>query len=1070
MRNYILSIAITVFTLLFIQSGFAQSTIRGTVKFSADNSPLPGATILAKHSGTLSSALDDGSFSLSISVLPDTLIIRYTGMATQIRVISKTNLANLLIVTMETAANLLEEVKISNGYQLIPKERSTGSFALIGNKALNEQVTTNIMDRLEATASGVMIDRGTSAIPKIQIRGISTLGGPRDPLIILNNFPYEGNIANINPNDVESITILKDAAASSIWGARAGNGVIVITTRANNKGQPLSVNFNSNLTVGLRPDLGYIKQMSSNDFINVEEHLFNNGYYTSQISSTARPLLSPVVELFIKRQTANDTEKQRINAQIDVLRTQDVRDDMRKYMYSNSYAQQYNLNMRGSSAFHSWLASAGFDKNKSTLDAGFDRKSLRLENNFYFTEKLNISANLSYTQSGSLSGKPGYGTLALKGSGIYPYAKFADQQGQPLALGKEYRESYVQGLTDRGLLDWKYYPLEDYKQDYADQNLTDLLLNAAIKYKFFNWLSTAVQYQRETQNINTETWHNEQSYYTRSMINQFTVVNTDGSLTRNVPVGDILDLSRTQATSNQIRGQVSIDKYWEHHNLTAIMGAELRETVNRSDTYRTYGYNRETLAFGSVDMTKQYPRLPSSGAVFIPDTRYFALTNVRNLSYYSNLAYTYQNRYTLSASARRDASNLYGLTTNDKWNPLWSAGLAWSVAKEPFFKIPIINELKLRLTYGFSGNTDPARSAVTTLLARPTSPYTLLPYFNVDQVANPSLKWETVRQLNSGIDFAIMNNRISGSLDFYYKKGIDLYGSMPVDYTTGIGFDITRNAASIKGKGWDLVINSLNTTGAIKWSSNINFSHHNDKIDTYYLKTLQATNFVSQTNGRISGLPGNAIYAVYAYKWAGLDPKDGQPQGYVNGAISRNYNVLAGPTILVNDLIYYGSAVPTWYGSMGNTISYKGFDLTVRMLFKFGYFLRRTTNDYSTLYTSWRGHSDYSKRWQNPGDEKHTDIAAELYPQPANLSTFYLNAEPFVIKADHIRLQYLSLNYTIGKERIRKLPFRSIVIYASANNLGILWKANKEGLDPDYMQSNDIPPARAYTAGFRLTY
>jgi TonB-dependent SusC/RagA subfamily outer membrane receptor len=197
----------------------------------------------------------------------------------------------------------IEAVNISTGYQKIPKERATGSFSFSNEKLLNQQVSTNILDRLSNIAGGVILERGSSDTPKLMIRGLSTIKGPTSPLIVVDDFPYEGNISNINPNMVESITVLKDASASSIWGARAANGVIVITTKTGKFNQPVHVEFTMNTSYSPKPDFNYLKTISSSDFIEVERSLFNQGFYDSDINSSSHPVLSPVVDLLNKAKT-----------------------------------------------------------------------------------------------------------------------------------------------------------------------------------------------------------------------------------------------------------------------------------------------------------------------------------------------------------------------------------------------------------------------------------------------------------------------------------------------------------------------------------------------------------------------------------------------------------------------------------------------------------------------------------------------------------------------------------------------------------------------------------------------
>lgn len=289
--------------LLGISSLQAQQkfVVTGSVRGS-DSTVLSGAHLVLKRSRT--SALSDanGFFHIESRYATDTLRIEYIGYAVQTIAVNAAN-TQPIFVRLTGKEQSLQEVIVQTGYQSIAKDKTTGSYSVIDNKLYNQQVGTSVLARLEGIANGLTIDkkRASSFSTGIMIRGLSTIGGPKDPLIVLDNFPYDGDLNNINPNDVESITLLKDAAAAAIWGTRAGNGVIVITTKKGHYNQPMTVEFSSNMTLTNKPDLGYTKPISASDYIDVEQMLYNKGFYNSAISSITKPALSPVVELLIQK-------------------------------------------------------------------------------------------------------------------------------------------------------------------------------------------------------------------------------------------------------------------------------------------------------------------------------------------------------------------------------------------------------------------------------------------------------------------------------------------------------------------------------------------------------------------------------------------------------------------------------------------------------------------------------------------------------------------------------------------------------------------------------------------------
>lgn len=1057
-----------IISLLLCIDAKGQDAIRGVVKDAQSGATLIGATISLKNAKFKRQTDLNGEFYFATSFLPDTLTVSYLGYQQQVIALNR-NSPNPLLIEMTLADGQLAEVVVSTGYQNIPRERATGSFDVINEKEFNQQVGTTILDRLEAIASGISVDRATTS-SRLMVRGLSTLNASREVLIILDNFPYEGDLNNLNPNEVENITVLKDAAAASIWGARAGNGVIVITTKKGKYNQAIKADFNSNFTVGGKPNLGYIKQMSSADYLDLEQFLFDQNYYNSQINSNTRPPLSPMVELLIKKRAGTITADQ-ATAQINTWKQQDIRDDFNKYIYNSSLNQQYALTLNGGGSKNSWLFFSGFDDNKSNLDAKYQRVNLRFNNNLSIAKNLTLSTGLRYTQSVSNNGKPNFTDVRFKNSPLYPYAQLADEQGNPLPIASVFSQNYIATAGNGKLLDWNYYPLTDYQNEDLEFRQRDLVFNTGLNYQIIPMLSAQLNYQYENQQSPSDFYRSQDSYFARNLINTFTQLPANGNPVYKIPLGGVLESTNAQLAAHQLRGQLNLNQAWKKHEINAIFGSEVRNTQNNVARDRTYGYNPENGSFGNVDFTNTYPRIYNNSNDFIPNGKSYSGFTTRFISFYGNAAYTYQNKYTLSASARSDASNLYGVNIQNKWQPLWSLGLGWELSKENFYKSELLPYLKLRSTYGYSGNTDPSLGALTTIVLFSTSPFTNSPFYRFDQYANPELKWETSAQLNLAADFRTKNNVLSGSIEYFRKRGFDLISVEPIDYTGGIGATIKKNAAEILGKGFDISLNSNNINKALKWQTQLNFNTYQDEVIDYYLSSTQGSTFFGSGNPRVSGKKGDAVYGIYSYKWAGLDPQTGQPRGVdADGNISMDYRKLTGVETQIEDLVYHGSAMPKVYGSLGNTFSFKGFSLSAAALFKLGYYFRRESIDYGNFLSANIGHSDYAQRWQKPGDEAFTDIAAFSYPLASGLNNFYDFTEPFVEKADQIRLQYINLAYALPRKIINPLKLNSLSIYCNAQNLGLLWAANKQGIDPDYRDAYSLPAIATYSFGLRAGF
>lgn len=1034
-----------------------QELIKGKVS-NEKGEALAGASVRIKGTELDFFTNANGTFEIPAKYNNAILEVSYIGYAK-----TEVHASESAAIFLNPSNNTIDIVDVvSTGYQTLPKERSTGSFATVGKKLFNEQVGTDVLSRLEYITNGVSVFRNNATqTSQVMVRGISSIQGPSGPLIILDNFPYEGDISNINPNDVENITVLKDAAASSIWGAKAGNGVIVITTKKGKLNQPLSIEINSNITVGNKPDLNYLTPMSSSDFIDVEKFLFEKGYYNGEITNSNRPVLTNVIELLTKVRDGNLSQLE-TDKKINSYRDLDVRNDFSKYVYQKSVNQQYYINLKGGGDKISYLFASGYDKNVNFLTDRYDRINLRTEATFKPLTNLQVNFGLQYTNSHNKTGKLGYS------ENFRPYQMFADENGNPIEVPQTYSQSYKEVEMSKGkLLDWNYYPLNDYKNSTTKNNIQDILATFSINYKILDPLSVDIRYQYEKQQENKENLNNQNSYFARNLVNSYTQI--DGNKIVNViPKGGVFDQTYSDLISNSFRLQLNFDKSWKNHNLTAIAGQEIRENTRNSNRYRTYGYNEEILTGAFVDYLNLYPNYVTKQMSRIPTNNGFSKTINRFISFYSNAAYTYKNKYTVSASMRRDASNIFGVNTNDKWTPLWSTGASWNLSDESFYDFELIPSIKLRATYGFSGNIDPSLSAVTTIFYFSSpSEYTGTPVAEIQNYYNPNLRWEKVRTINMAIDFKTKGDRLWGSIEYYKKNATDLYARVPLDYTVGLrSATITKNAAKMIGKGIDLELHSLNIDAALKWQTSLNLNYYKDKVTEFYPQSLFGNFYTGDTKLPRQEFP---VWAVYAYKSDRLDA-NGNPQGYINGELSTDYSSITGSGTKIEDLKYFGPRLPVFFGSIGNTLTYKDFSLSIRITYSFGNYFRRKSVNYSNIASGFSTHEDYAKRWQNPGDENITDVPSFVYPLVSARDNFYNASEVLVEKADCIRLQYINLNYNLNKNTHSWFPFRTGQIFCTMNNIGILWRANKYGIDPDYTFTSSLMPIpRNISFGVRAT-
>lgn len=1029
--------------------------VRGRV-LDEKGQPLAGATISIKDRGYLTKTDQNGNFELPEEFANSTLQISFLGYV-QTEIAAKDASRVLLIPN----SNRIEEVSVvASGYQSIPKERATGSFSKVDNATFNRQVSTDVISRLKGIAPSILFDE-RSGSPKLTIRGQATIFGNDQPLIVVDNFPYEGDINNINPNDIEDIDILKDAAAASIWGVRAGNGVIVIKTKKGRADQPMNIGFTANVTIGQKPDLNYIPQIKPTDFIDIEKILFEKGFYDDVIGNTAsNNPYSPVVSILNDQRNGKLTAQQ-ATSQIDALRQYNLRDEMSKYLYRPALKQQYALNLNGGTNKYTYYFSAGFDKNQnSEKGEGFNRISLNSNQVFRPTDKLEIAAGLNYNQniqkfSNVLS------TLRNMGAQqMYPYARLVDDDGNPAVVIKDHSTLLKQNALAAGLLNWDFVPLEELQLQDNMLKLSEIRLNTAIKYTILSSLSAEARFQYESQQGRRRNFYDQDSYVMRDQINRYTTIN-NGVITRNIPVGGRLDNTNSDLTALNGRFQINFDQKWSKHQLNAIAGFEVRQTKANSISSRQYGFNPNVGSSNIVDYLTWFTQYGKGSSSVIPNYDNYDETTDRIRSYYINGAYNYDLRYVVSASARIDQSNLFGVKTNQKSVPLWSAGVKWNINKEDFYKVDWLPELSLRSTFGYSGNVDRSTTAYTT--ARLTSNYeNNLPAADLETPPNTELRWERNRMFNIGVDFTSKNNRLSGSLELFNRKGTDLIGNGDIDPTTGFG-SFRGNIANMKGKGFDVELHSLNIQSkTFSWKTTAIFSYAKDII-TKYKKPTTITNFLTDNSiGRVttsySPVEGRSLFGIYSYPWAGLDPQTGQPRGILDGAPSIEYAKITQQLAVdpASNLIYHGNALAPYFGALRNTFSYKGVDLSLNVTYRFGYYFRKNSIQYSVLYNNYGIHGDYYDRWMAPGDELKTNVPAMTYPAVSVADQYYINSEVLVSKGDHIRLQDLNLSYTLSPALLKRCGFKDIRIFSYINNVCMIWKANNVNLDPDFPRAKPV--------------
>lgn len=1034
-----------IFTFLAFQMVDAQviklTQIKGTIRDQSSHPVIATVTEKGTKNGTTTDA--EGNFNLEASSADAVLVVSGNGIKSiDYRLKGKTSVT----IVVERIALEIEVVEVNTGYQRLNRERATGSFEQIDERLLNTQTDRNILKRLDGVVSGLNFnDKADRRKHNMSIRGLSSINGPLDPLIILDNFPYDGNIENINVDDIESVTVLKDAAASSIWGARAANGVIVITTKKARYATSTSIDFNSQFQLQQKTDLWAQPIIESPDYIALEQFLFDKGYFNSTINNSKRNQtpLTPGIDIMLMARDRLISEARR-DQMLDSLAQIDSRSDYMKYFYQNPFRQQYTLNLAAGNDRMAYRYSVGYEDRKAERGVESNRLNLRFNNSFRISKGLDLDADVYYTRSlDQGKGKPEYGEMRVNNRAV-PYLKLADEQGNALPIYTGLRKEYIEQMEQYDLLDWNYYPLTDHKSYKNRSVANDLVANVQVKYSFLNGFQLSALGQYQVQRGETESLAGIESYSTRNLINRFSQVNTQtGEVKPIVPMGGVMSRSQSVLSSYSGRAQLAYNNTIGRFDIAGILGMEIRQAKTGSNPYPDlYGYLEMPLSYQPIDLVNMYPTLVTGamariGGVATPNN----MTN-RFVSQFGNLALTYDTKYVWSVSARKDATNVFGLKANEKWNPLWSTGLAWHIHKENWIAQDWLSKLTLRTTLGYSGNLDPTKmAAIVISYQAPDNYYSFYPYSLISTPRNDNLRWEKTRMINLALDFGLLDNRIAGSFEWYNKRGTDLYGPTNYDYTTfGNAKTMIQNTANMAGNGIDLRLTTRNIGRKFKWNSSFIFSYNESKVTKYNSESANRLANLIGNGNVITPIEGHPLYSIASYRWGGLDAQ-GDPQGYTLEGISKNYPAIINEISLKNvadNIVIHGSSMPVFQGTFSNTFSYDRFSVSAMLSYRAGYFVRRSTFAFGSFLTRGDGHADFYKRWQNPGDELLTEVPALIYPNNENRERFYRMSEATASKADNIYLQYVSASYRWADHLGKRLNDGTVSINIS--NLGFVWR------------------------------
>ncbi|TYP97430.1 TonB-linked SusC/RagA family outer membrane protein [Tenacibaculum adriaticum] len=1089
-------------------------TVRGTVVDSLDV-PLSGATVLIKNTVKGVSTDFDGSFVIKNVKIGATIVVSHLGFVDLEMVVSSENFENLKFILKEDVSLLEEVVLLSTGYETILKGRSTGSFSKPDMDVVQTRTSSmDVTQRLEGLVPGLTINRNPGAqLDPVLIRGLSSVSLTSTPLFVVDGLPIENigvnefglpqsGIVNINPQDIEDITVLKDATAASIWGARAANGVIVINTKKGNKSGDIQIQYDTFTTIEGRPDMGYTNTLSSNDFVQAAEDIFDPILhpYEEVTSFTTTGKGIPPHEQILYDEYRGVISSATARRRLDSLGSIDNKSQIENLWYRPSVLTTHTLSVSAGKKGYSVYGSGNYTETQSNRPGTKDnRYKLNLRQNFDLGKRVNIDliTDLTYHKKYTPNNIPVDGRYL-------PYQLFRDKNGKNIEISHmtELNDSIRKVYEDAGRINLGYTPLDEVDDRYTEDRRKNIRNILGINVDLIGGLKFQGKYGYTFGSFDREDYEDHSTIRSRLEALEYTVVSSPGAApTYIVPVtGGIYQTSNTNNEAWTIRNQLSYSLNWNNdmHHLNIIAGQEAQEQFSYTKISRVRGYderlqtfdNREyssfadtgTLVFNVVKANAlQHPALGNISSLgSLIQERQFGRseTTTRFMSYYGNTSYTLNQKYSISGSIRNDQSNLFGLDKSAQNKPAWSTGAKWNIGRESFMLSNWLNALSLRATYGIAGNApNPGTAASFDILqATGSSFFQGNTGLLISTPGNSKLSWESTATANFGIDFSLFG-RISGSLDYYNRKTTDLLGRIPTNGFTGYS-SVIGNLGDLENNGIELSLttNNLNL-GDFSWVSSLNAAYNKNTITS-----LNILNEATTGDGRVNDMyvEGYGAYAVFAYDFAGLN-ENGDPQiRLADGTITSDVDVAG-----IDDIKFMGTSQPKWTGGLSNTFKYKNLSLNFNTIFNLGYVMRRDVNTFysearlqSFGFNSGNIHTEFLNRWKEPGDELVTDIPRHIsVPDGTRNVNYYIMGDNNVISGSYVKIRDINLIYQLPSSILKEYGINQITLRGQLSNL-LLWADNDYGIDPEYHSGNGvstggvrtIPQGKGITFGLNVKF
>ncbi len=1066
-------------------------TVTGKV-IDDGNKPIPGVTVLSKEVNVRTITNKDGQY--KIDVVDEglaTLVFSYIGMQTREVVVGSRSTVD---VSLNPAVNEMQEMVVT-GYQTLKRSDVVGSIATIQAKELNFNGINTLEQALQGKLAGLVVTSPSGLAgtkQNVRVRGTSTLVGTQEPIwvvdgiiqedplpfksqelntaggITTDNFDYIRNFVGnsirwLNPIDIEDITVLKDASATAIYGVRAANGVIVITTKKGRVGPP-TINYSTNFSMTDKVTYDKLNLMNSKERVAVSREIFDRGL-TSPVVNNSIGYAGALNEyLYLK--TINETE---FNAKVAAMET--VNTDWFDILFRQPISTSHNLGISGGNATTRYYSSFGYNTTNGTA-IGNDTRNIT--GNLSMTTQLWKNLNLGLRLSASKNTTNGFYQVTP-----YDYASKVNRA--------------ISAYNPNGELSF-YRNNSGYQFNFINErdetgNVNNILTTNAVmdvNYQILKNLRFQTLFSYSASATNGNTYATEKTEYISKTLRyaEYGLRPTDAAyIASRLPIGgeynEISSTNRNWAWRNNVSfNQVFAKK----HSVSAMLGIETNSTQYDGYQATNYGYLRDRgKSFASLPLTVGV--LKTVNSLLVGNSPYIIDRRTNTMGMYLTSSYSYDSRYVINVSIRNDRSNRFGQFTNEKFNPVWAGGFRWNVANEKWFaQNNWLNGLSLRSSFGYQRNI--ASNVSPDLIIRipigatsnSTDSFSGETLLTVKSLPYGDLRWEQTLSMNLGIDWSLFKNKVSGSFEYYTKRGKDLITSLDVPSEYGVA-SMYVNGGTMKNSGYEVSANFVPVrTRTFTWSVNLNTSKNINEIT----KTgPQVVNWQTATMGQLN-VVGKPVSAFYAFKTTGINPANGEP--IIDLSVAPGANV-KDPTSFMQ---YMGKLDPDFTSGLGMNFRYKMLTLSSSFYLQVG-----GSRFLAPLYNYASSNSGLPTEYENlsrlildrwtPANPNATVPALPngTLPNVAlpngdsrggnNLYTFYNYSTDRVVSATSLRCNNVNVSYTLPETVVKKLKCKNVAVGGGVSNPFSINSADFRGIDPEVAFGGQ-PRTRTYTLNLNLSF